>query len=550
MKITNRLLLSVLFALSLLPLYDLIHPGLPVTHDGQDHVIRIANFYQNLTEGNIIPRWSSNVNYGFGHPVLMFFYPLPYYVASLFHFFGFSLTDSTKIVFALAYVLSGYTMYLFIKSLLNKEAGFVAAMLYLFAPYRFVDFYVRGAIGEHVAFLFPPLVLYFLLRLYKKPTHWNFLGGVLSIAGLILSHNAMSLMFLPLIFFFGCFLLWKAKFQRKLLFQYGGILALGFAVAAFFWFPAMFEAKYTLRTIVTAGEYAKRFISFSSLFGGPWSYGGSGMLSVQIGLIHIFLASAAFLSSLVLLKRKNDNSILICGLLLYTILAICMMLPISDILWRNITLLQSFQFPWRFLSIIVFTTAVMGALFYIRLPKKLGYPILLGMGVLLLVSTYPFWKANNFLRENDAYFTRIQRTTTNDTGESSPIWSVRFMETKPKAAIEVISGNAKIKTGKRSITKHSYSVTADNRVQIRENTLYFPGWQVFVDGEKASVEFQDQNNRGVITFFVEEGRHTVEVVFTETKLRVFANLLSVAGVIIVILLYFVPKRWAYGKKNR
>ena len=550
MKITNRFLLSLLFVLSLLPLFDLIHQGLPVTHDGQDHVIRIANFYQNLTEGNIIPRWSSNVNYGFGHPVLMFFYPLPYYAASFFHFLGFSLIDSTKIIFALAYILSGYTMYLFIKSLLNKEAGFVAAMLYLFAPYRFVDFYVRGAIGEHVAFLFPPLVLYFLLRISKKQTYWNFIGGALSIAGLILSHNAMSLMFLPLIFLFEFYLLWRSRFQKMLFFQLLGVIILGFALSAFFWFPAIFEAKYTLRTIVTAGEYAKRFITFSSLFGGPWSYGGSGVLSVQIGLVHIVLAVAAVISSAFLLKSKNDNRILVVCLAFYSTLAIFMMLPASDILWKHITLLQSFQFPWRFLSITVFTTAVMGAIFYSFLPKKYAYPPLFGIALLLLIITYPFWKASDFLRQNDAYFTRIQRTTTNDTGESSPIWSIRFMEVKPKAHIEVIDGKATVKELDRNITRHTYEIVAEAKARILENTLYFPGWLVLVDGEATSIEFQDQKNRGLITFFVEEGRHRVDVVFTKTKLRTFADSLSVTGLIIVFLLYFVSeKKWVYGKKN-
>ncbi len=550
MKITNRLLLSVLFVLSLLPLYDLTHPGLPVTHDGQDHVIRIANFYQNLTEGNIIPRWSSNVNYRFGHPVLMFFYPLPYYVASLFHFFGLSLIDSTKIVFALAYVLSGYAMYLFIKSLLNKEAGFVAAMLYLFAPYRFVDFYVRGAIGEHVAFLFPPLVLYFLLRLYKKQTYWSFLGGVLSIAGLILSHNAMSLMFLPLILFFGCFLLWKAKFQRKLLFQFLALLTLGFGVSAFFWFPAMFEAKYTLRTIVTAGEYAKRFIDPFALFAGPWSYGGSGELSVQIGLVQIALAVAAALFLLSSRKKHREQFLFMLALLTYSLGAIFLMLPASDFIWRHISILQSFQFPWRFLSVIVFTTAVLGALFFHTLPKKITPLFLVGIVIILLLTTYTFWKAKDFLIESDSFFTRVQRTTTNDTGESSPIWSVRFMETKPKAAIEVIDGKAEVRKLERNITKHSYEITTDSRARIRENTLYFPGWQVLIDGTPVSIEFQDPRSRGLITFFVERGKHTVSLVFSETKLRHFADILSLFSTLVLVLLYFIPKKWIYVQKTR
>src|SRR3990170_4037105 len=91
---------------ALIPLIPLLHPGLPVTHDGQDHVARIANFYQNLSEGNIIPRWAENLNWGYGHPILEFLYPLPSYLASLFHFFGFTLVDSVKIVFGTGFILS------------------------------------------------------------------------------------------------------------------------------------------------------------------------------------------------------------------------------------------------------------------------------------------------------------------------------------------------------------------------------------------------------------------------------------------------------------
>ncbi len=71
----NRAFLLV-FLLSLIPLTSLLPNGLPVTHDGQDHIARIANFYSSLSEGNIVPRWAENLNWGFGHPVMMFLYPL------------------------------------------------------------------------------------------------------------------------------------------------------------------------------------------------------------------------------------------------------------------------------------------------------------------------------------------------------------------------------------------------------------------------------------------------------------------------------------------
>ncbi len=158
-----------LLILILLPaILDLFHPGLFISHDGQDHVARIANFHQSLSEGNLIPRWAANLNWGFGHPILMFLYPLPSYFASFFHFLGFSLVDSTKAVFVLGFVLSGIFMYLWIREFWGEEAGLVSGILYMFAPYRFVDLYVRGAIGENLAFVWPPLVCWFLLKFSKN----------------------------------------------------------------------------------------------------------------------------------------------------------------------------------------------------------------------------------------------------------------------------------------------------------------------------------------------------------------------------------------------
>ena len=118
---TDQAWLILLLVISLLPLLTLFRPGLPVTHDGQDHVARIANFYRSLSEGNLIPRWAANLNWGFGHPILMFLYPLPSYVASLFHFLGFSLVNSTKIVFGLSFTLSGLAMYLWGKEAWGKN---------------------------------------------------------------------------------------------------------------------------------------------------------------------------------------------------------------------------------------------------------------------------------------------------------------------------------------------------------------------------------------------------------------------------------------------
>ena len=138
----------LLVIISFIPLADLLRPGLPLGHDTQDHVARIANFYQNIQEGNIVPRWAGNLNWGYGHPIIMFLYPFPSYLGSFFHFLNFSLVDSVKIVFMLGFLLSGFSMFLWIKNVFGAKEGFVAGLLYTLAPYRFVDLYDNLAYGH------------------------------------------------------------------------------------------------------------------------------------------------------------------------------------------------------------------------------------------------------------------------------------------------------------------------------------------------------------------------------------------------------------------
>lgn len=545
MKNKSLFSISLLILISLIPLIDLLHPGLPLTHDGQDHVARIANFYTNLQDGNLIPRWAPNLNWGYGHPILMFLYPLPSYAASVFHALGFSLVDSAKLVFALAYVGSAVTMFLWTKNIFGIYGGFAASILYLFAPYRFVDLYVRGAIGEHVAFIFGPLICYFLYKLIQKFNRWYVVGGTLSISGLLLSHNAVSIMFLPFIVFYSLYLIASSIRKRQLIYQYTSILVLGFGISAFFWIPAFAEGKYTLRDIVTSKEYISRFVEFKDFLYGLWSYGGSADLSKQVGVIHWIFIALFIPLLLIMRKNKRKERIVLATLLLFFASSLFLMMEASSTVWKTLSTLQKFQFPWRFLTLSVFTSSLIGGLVVGKLPKKIGLLAVIGLVPAILFVNQQYFHAQSFLMKPEGFYSGIYNGTT-DTGESSPIWSVRFMEKRPIAPIEVIDGKAQIEIKKRSSTSHEYTITANKRSRMKENTLYFPGWVVLVDGKEVAVEFQDQQNRGLITFFVEEGKHTVMVIFRETKLRMISNLVSLFSLIGIVLLLLKP-RYGWNK---
>lgn len=540
----------LILLIGFIPLLDLFHPGLPILHDGQDHAARIANFYLSLTEGNIIPRWAANLNWGYGHPILMFLYPLPSYLASLFHFLGFSYIDSLKLLFGVAFIASGITMYLWIKSFLGRLPAITAAILYLFAPYRFVDLYVRGAIGEHVAFVFPPLVMFCLLKLKenkKKPfinKYYYLVVASLSVAGLILAHNAISLMFFPLIILYALYLFWESKFNKKLLMHLLAAIVIGFLLSAFFWMPAFFEGKYTLRDKVTAGEYISRFIQLKDLFYGQWSYGITGQFTTQIGITQLILLLFIPIVNIYLYVKEKKLFVMLLVTLVYGAMAGFLMLSNSQEIWKVFTVLQKFQFPWRFLSIIVFSCAVIGAFAVYSVKnyyKQSFFAVLIIVFALYFNNTY--WHAKGYMEKTDKFFESIYYATT-DTGESAPVWSVRFMEKEAQSPVEIIEGEGSVQGLMRNTTKHIYLVNAKTNVRIRENTLYFPGWKVFSENKQLPVEFQDRLNRGLITFKLDKGIRKVEVIFQDTKLRMVANLISISSLIILVSLgiYFNKRK--------
>ena len=540
----NKLFLLVFLILSVFPVLSLFHPGLPLTHDGQDHVARIANFYSNLQEGSIIPRWAGNLNWGYGHPILEFLYPLPSYMASFFHFVGFSLVDSVKIVFGLGMILSLLFMYLWLVSFLGEIPAVLGAILYTYAPYRFVDLYVRGDIGENLAFAFIPLTLYFLYKLYKDQKYKYSIFGAISLAFLILSHNAISLMLMPFILVYCFYLIWLSKFNKYLILNTLFLILIGFSLSSFFWLPALFEGKYTLRNIVTKGTYIQSFATFKNLVYGPWSFGGTGQFTVQLGVASWI---SIFFSPFVLFylhKKKNKNYILTLSLIIFTFFAIFLMLDQSSFIWSRFILLQNFQFPWRFLAVTVFTTSVLVAYLISTIPNKFKKYIFVLLLLIILFQSKDYIKANGYLSKKDSFFSGIYKSTT-DTGESSPVWSVRFMEKGPKAYLDVIDGDAKIKNLQRSSTYHKYTIDVFKPTLFEENTLYFPGWEIKTNGMLQNIEFQNKDYRGIMMFDLDKGSYVVESIYKETKIRALSDAISIVvsfNIIGFLLFEFVKAR--------
>ena len=173
----------------------LLHPGLPPTHDGEYHLVRFYEFDQAIRDGDWYPRWAKDLNNGYGIPLFNYVYPLPNYVASLLHLFGVSFIDGVKLNLLLATLVGVLFFYFWLRLFFDKTSAMVGAIFYAFAPYRFVDIYVRGSVGEVWALGWFPTFLWSVTKLIKTgKVKYIILSGVF-FALTVLSHNIVALIF-------------------------------------------------------------------------------------------------------------------------------------------------------------------------------------------------------------------------------------------------------------------------------------------------------------------------------------------------------------------
>ena len=104
----------ILAAVSLILLIPLFWGGFYQSHDGPAHVARIPQYLKAFQHGQFPPRWAPTLNYGYGSPVFIIFYPLGGYLGALGHVLGLSYETSFSAVISLFFVLGPLLFYLWV----------------------------------------------------------------------------------------------------------------------------------------------------------------------------------------------------------------------------------------------------------------------------------------------------------------------------------------------------------------------------------------------------------------------------------------------------
>lgn len=530
------LVLSFLPLVSIFVTTDLFH-----SHDGLVHIPRIAAYYKALLDLQIPVRWAGDLNYGYGMPLFNFIYQLPYFIASIFLLFGFGLVHSFKVTLALSYILSGIFMLMFAR-LFFKDAkkAFLVSVFYQFAPFRLVELLIRGSFGEVYTYAFLPLVLFGLTRLFKNFSYQYMLLTTFASALLILSHNSISLVFFGIC---AAFVIFFSKSKKNFLIGITALI-LGLMLSSFYWIPALFEHKYTYGDLYMKNVYLSHFVPFPLFFVPNFTNNPSlyiEKIPPQLGIFHVIALFLFFLALVKKIPYVQSSSMrrlfVFCSVLTFG--AIFFMTSISKFLWGSLSVLRQFQFPWRFLAVTSFTSAICSTA-YRSVPlfrKKFAYVILIA---LVVASTAYYWRPQEgYDKVNESYYWNFPLNTTYY-GETDVVWSAGPAKSYPKSRVEVIDGEGKIENVAKKSNLHTFTVSARTNVKIVDHTQYFPGWRVYVDGKQGdAIEFQDPNWRGLITFRVPKGEYDVKVAFGESRIRLIADIISLSTLVGLVLIWFL-----------
>ncbi len=519
-------------------------------HDFQFHLASWMDVAGQWREGIVYPRWAEWANWGFGEPRFIFYPPASWLVgAALGSIVSWKIAPGAFIWLAL--VLAGFSMWRFAREWLPRRAAIMAAVLYAVNPYHLLIVYLRSDFAELLASALFPLVLWGALRLLRGRDGWRSWPLIaLPFAAVWLSNAPAAVLAtysLALVFTVA------AVFRRsaRILLSGGLGMAGGFGLAAFYILPAAWEQRWVqihqaladmLRPeqnfLFTRGADPE-FLFFN------WKVSG-----VALGVVLAVAIAAVFAA-----RHRRELQELWWMLLALGGAAIFLMFPASLFLWRLLPKLEFVQFPWRWLGPLDCVLAFFIAAAVARAKRQwiCWTLIIITLGALGTVMVNDAWwdsedvpvlakaiQSGVGYEGTDEYqpfgCDRYELPGSDTSGEliaQSPAPLIRqFGSSSPDDTPEV---QANFHVQRWIANQRIFSAQASAPVTVGLRLLWYPGWQVRVDGKSYRAAAAPQTAQMLIA--VSAGVHQVNVEFRSTWDRTAGDLISLGFA--VLLLVFV-----------
>jgi hypothetical protein len=589
--------LGVACLLTLFAFYPLLQPGLPNTADGALHLYRTVELDQCWQDGVYYPRWAPDLFLGYGYPIFNFYAPLLYYLAEVLHVLGLSFQGAIKAIQVGAFLLYGLGMYVFAREIVGRKPALLAAAAHAYVPYRFKEAFVQGDYPQFLALALLPLIFWaFYKIIVTRKTDYIIVGACLY-GALILSHNITAMLASP---FLGLYIVWMIlSFSRRNQVFWKNLvsevlpalaaLALALGLTAFFWLPALYEKRWVQLDLLTKGffDFRQYFLSLEELLSPslPLDTAASNpYMPFNLGTAQVFLSLVAVLALLPRFGLRREEKSHLLFSLVSLILCIFMMLPASTPLWEHVPFLAFTEFPWRMVGLAGLFTALPAGI-SLRLLTDRGQPsatvrrpcrtrsafialaprwakvsdrapfIALALGLILVPMTvfvylYPREPFVEYPDPTPADILEFELEShawgTTSGSEYLTIWLTEKPEDSPllplyragqpisKLDSQHLPQGVQAEMLGHSVVSDSYRFTSPQAFTARFNTFYFPGWRAYLDGEEREIQISQPH--ALIEVAIPPGEHTLLLRFENTPIRLLANGLSLAALLVTLII--------------
>lgn len=549
--------------ISLIAIWPLIsRAALPQQTDAELHIFRLAELSRLVRGGIWYPRWAPDFYYGYGYPIFNYYAPLTYYVGLLpMLLLGATAVQGVKFVFVLGLLLAALGMYSFVRDNWGRNAGILAAAVYLYAPYlQYVDPHARGDLAESFSFGLFPLALWFLDRVRRQPTAANWLAATLLTAAIILAHNLMAMVLFALLL--AWVLWWWHAAPHPTRWRLPAALSLGVGIAAFFWLPVALEQDaVNLHTLIGPGshfDFRNHFLSWDALLAPSprldWGATEPDFL-FNLGLGPWLLAAA---SIIVLSRQRGWQRRQATFFAAAATALLFLMLPISTWVWQTAPLLPFLQFPWRLLGPTAAALAVLAgagaAVWFGDSSRRSAWGMALALALTLVpalpLSQIPPWSPD-FGPTDTRRITEIELEGrwlgTTSTADFVPATVAvipgpteqllrSLLRNEPVDRVNRAALPAGAAVANEMITPlHTrYRVSAPEPFPLRLFQFAFPGWQARVNGQVVPTEVGLPE--GFLVIPLPAGDLQVDVRLTLTPAQRASTIVSALSLIAALML--------------
>lgn len=528
----------------------LLRDGWFYSHDVISHLDRLFATSYEIGFGHLYPRWLSAAAHGKGLPVLNYYSPAFYLVTGYLNVLGIPMVAVLKSLSFAVFLAGSWGMYLWTRKHCGEIGALLAATLFMFVPYHFVDLYVRGALPEFAAGAFLPYLFHGIdLAFARESRGKGFVLTALVSAAIVFTHNLTAFMILPfaLVYFFWRAFAERASVREVLLVALAPLAGAG--LSAPYWLPSLMEIGYLAKfEAATAGTYnfAEHFVYPAQLFSSFWGFdlsipGPHDGMSFQIGRLLLAFVAGSAASLFFPAQKARSFGVL---MLVLGIFGVFMTTKASAEIYIVEKPMEFVQFPWRFLGPATLFLAASTAVLADALPKgrfSRGIPPFLLL--LALVLSIAFSADQRKVRARMPFDldakgkANIEQQNLGVMGVSDEFLP-KWVPDEHPIGVKFPPVISKLKVDNLRLQGSTIRFSVDGGEKGGSAVVtqfYFPGWQAEVDGQGVPVGHTPE---GFVSLRLPKGKHTVFLRFGTTWPRVTGWLIAALTVLVLVPLWF------------